>query len=39
VYRLPGHSGCVNDVAFHPTEPIVASASNDKTIFLGEIEE
>lgn len=36
LYRLPGHKGSVNDVAFHPTEPIIASASSDKTIFLGE---
>lgn len=39
VYRLPGHNACVNDVAFHPQEPILASASSDKTVFLGEIEE
>eukprot|EP01129_Flabellula_baltica_P007030 TRINITY_DN2692_c0_g1_i1.p2 TRINITY_DN2692_c0_g1~~TRINITY_DN2692_c0_g1_i1.p2 ORF type:complete len:191 (-),score=35.07 TRINITY_DN2692_c0_g1_i1:15-587(-) len=38
-YRLPGHNGTVNEVSFHPTEPIVASCSTDKTIYLGEIEE
>ena len=36
-YKLPGHKGCVNDVAFHPSEPIIASASNDKTVYLGEL--
>lgn len=36
-YRLPGHSGSVNDAVFHPSQPIVASASSDATIFLGEI--
>jgi len=38
VYRLPGHKGSVNDAAFHPKEPIVASAGSDKSIYLGEIE-
>ena len=37
LYRLPGHKGSVNDVAFHPFEPIIASASSDKTIFIGEL--
>eukprot|EP00188_Purpureofilum_apyrenoidigerum_P002052 Plantae.Rhodophyta-Purpureofilum_apyrenoidigerum.ctg22219.p1 GENE.Plantae.Rhodophyta-Purpureofilum_apyrenoidigerum.ctg22219~~Plantae.Rhodophyta-Purpureofilum_apyrenoidigerum.ctg22219.p1 ORF type:complete len:361 (-),score=50.35 Plantae.Rhodophyta-Purpureofilum_apyrenoidigerum.ctg22219:367-1449(-) len=37
LYKLPGHRGCVNDVAFHPEEPIIGSASSDKTIYLGEI--
>lgn len=37
LYRLPGHKGSVNDVAFHPFEPIIASASSDKTIFVGEL--
>ncbi len=36
-YKLPGHKGQVNEVAFHPTQPIIASASSDKTIFLGEL--
>ena len=36
LYALPGHRGCVNDVHFHPTEPILLSASSDKTLFLGE---
>ncbi|XP_076043020.1 U5 small nuclear ribonucleoprotein 40 kDa protein [Oratosquilla oratoria] len=38
LYKLPGHNGSVNDVQFHPKEPIVMSVSNDKQIFLGEIE-
>jgi Prp8 binding protein len=38
-YRLPGHSGSVNAVAFHPSEPIVGSGSSDKTIYLGELAE
>lgn len=37
VYKLPGHLGSVNDVAFHPNEPIIASASSDKKVFLGEL--
>ena len=32
VYKLPGHSGSVNEVAFHPTEPIIGSASSDKKV-------
>eukprot|EP01132_Coremiostelium_polycephalum_P006084 gene6084-7581_t len=37
LYKLPGHNGSVNEVSFHPTEPIIASCSSDKTIYLGEI--
>eukprot|EP00035_Acanthoeca_spectabilis_P038147 m.50459 g.50459 ORF g.50459 m.50459 type:complete len:348 (+) comp9014_c0_seq2:2419-3462(+) len=36
-YKLPGHSGSVNDIDFHPSEPIVLSASSDKKIYLGEL--
>ncbi|KAJ1970470.1 hypothetical protein H4R34_006048, partial [Dimargaris verticillata] len=36
LYKLPGHKGCVNQVHFHPHEPIVLSASSDRTLFLGE---
>ena len=36
-YKLPGHRGSVNEVVFHPTEPIIASCSNDKSIYLGEL--
>lgn len=38
LYKLPGHNGSVNDVDFHPNEPIIASGSSDKQIYLGEIE-
>lgn len=37
LYKLPGHNGIVSEVDFHPKEPIIASCSNDKTIYLGEI--
>jgi len=37
MYKLPGHRGTVNEVDFHPKEPIVGSASSDRTVFLGEI--
>jgi Prp8 binding protein len=36
-YYLPGHKGSVNEVIFHPSEPVIASAGSDKTIFLGEL--
>ena len=37
VYKLPGHSGSINEVDFHPNQPIIASCANDKQIYLGEI--
>jgi len=37
LYKLPGHSGCVNEVDFHPNEPILLSCADDKLIFMGEI--
>eukprot|EP01095_Lingulamoeba_sp_RSL-Kostka_P003266 TRINITY_DN1425_c0_g1_i1.p1 TRINITY_DN1425_c0_g1~~TRINITY_DN1425_c0_g1_i1.p1 ORF type:complete len:369 (+),score=97.90 TRINITY_DN1425_c0_g1_i1:191-1297(+) len=37
LYKLPGHKGVVTSVSFHPNEPIIASSSTDKTIYLGEI--
>lgn len=37
LYKLPGHNGSVNDVQFHTDEPIVASASSDKNVYMGEI--
>lgn len=37
LYALPGHAGSVNEVAFHPTEPIIASCGSDKQIYLGEL--
>eukprot|EP01023_Acetabularia_acetabulum_P061274 TRINITY_DN7398_c0_g2_i2.p1 TRINITY_DN7398_c0_g2~~TRINITY_DN7398_c0_g2_i2.p1 ORF type:complete len:359 (-),score=31.67 TRINITY_DN7398_c0_g2_i2:276-1352(-) len=36
-YRLPGHTASVNEVVFHPKQPIIASAGSDKNIYLGEI--
>ena len=39
-YVLPGHAGSVNAVAFHPTEPaVIASASSDGVVFVGELAE
>jgi len=37
LYKLPGHQGSVNEVDFHPTEPIIVSCSNDKKMYVGEI--
>jgi Prp8 binding protein len=37
LYKLPGHVGSVNEVDFHPKEPIVGSCSSDRKVFLGEI--
>ena len=37
LYTLGGHQGTVNQVIFHPKEPIIASCSNDSTIYLGEL--
>jgi len=37
-YKLPGHQGSVNEVSFHPTEPIIVSCGSDAKIYLGEIE-
>jgi len=37
-YKLPGHQGTVNEVCFHPKEPIIASCGADAKIYLGEIE-
>ena len=36
-YRLPGHRSIVNDVDFHPIEPIICSVSSDHSVILGEI--
>jgi Prp8 binding protein len=38
LYKLPGHRGVVNQVAFHPTQPIIASVSADRAVYLGEID-
>jgi len=37
LYKLPGHSSTINEVVFHPNEPIILSCSSDKSIFLGEL--
>ena len=37
LYYLGGHKGSVNQTIFHPYEPIVASCSSDKTIYIGEL--
>lgn len=38
LYYLPGHKDTVNEVVFSPAnEPVIASGSSDKTIFLGEL--
>lgn len=37
LYRLPGHKGSVNEAVFHPIQPIIASASSDRTVFMGEL--
>ncbi len=39
LYMLPGHAGSVNDVRFHPNphERVIASASSDRNLFLGEL--
>lgn len=36
-YRLPGHRGTVNSVAFHPKQKVLASGSADGTIIIGEL--
>lgn len=36
-YHLPGHTLSVNEVAFHPKEPILGSGGSDKKIYLGEL--
>uniref|UniRef100_A0A7S1B0Q9 Uncharacterized protein n=1 Tax=Noctiluca scintillans TaxID=2966 RepID=A0A7S1B0Q9_NOCSC len=36
-YKLPGHTGSVNEICFHPKEPIIASASSDRLVFMGEL--
>merc|ERR1711982_173294 len=36
-YRLPGHTGSVNEICFHPKEPIIASMASDRLVFLGEL--
>uniref|UniRef100_H2M7K1 U5 small nuclear ribonucleoprotein 40 kDa protein n=1 Tax=Oryzias latipes TaxID=8090 RepID=H2M7K1_ORYLA len=38
LYKLPGHAGSVNEVVFHPEEPVVLSGSSDKRLYMGEIQ-
>ena len=38
IFKLPGHKGTVNDVAFHPSAPVIASAGSDGRVYLGELE-
>ena len=35
--KLMGHNGSINETHFNPKYPIIASASSDHTVFLGEI--
>ena len=37
LYKLPGHTGSVNEAVFHPNEPVIGSAASDKNIYLGEL--
>jgi len=37
LYRLPGHTGSVNEVDMHPTEKVIISASSDRTMYCGEL--
>eukprot|EP00919_Chromeraceae_sp_WS-2016_P075519 GHVR01178648.1.p1 GENE.GHVR01178648.1~~GHVR01178648.1.p1 ORF type:complete len:350 (-),score=70.42 GHVR01178648.1:155-1177(-) len=39
MFRLPGHFGTVQEVSFHPTEPIIGSCGADKRIYVGELSE
>lgn len=39
LHRLGGHNGSVNECSFSPTDKLIASASSDKTVILGEIPE
>lgn len=36
-FKLPGHSGSVNDISFSPSEPIIVSASTDRKLLIGEL--
>lgn len=36
-WKLPGHSGSVNDISFSPSEPIIVSASTDRKLLIGEL--
>eukprot|EP01029_Cantina_marsupialis_P009840 TRINITY_DN226_c0_g1_i4.p1 TRINITY_DN226_c0_g1~~TRINITY_DN226_c0_g1_i4.p1 ORF type:complete len:348 (+),score=51.97 TRINITY_DN226_c0_g1_i4:65-1108(+) len=36
-YRFSGHSASLNDISWHPDEPIICTCSTDKNIVLGEL--
>ncbi|XP_055921351.1 U5 small nuclear ribonucleoprotein 40 kDa protein-like [Eupeodes corollae] len=36
LHELPGHESTINDIKFHPKEPIILSASEDNYLFLHE---
>ena len=36
-HRLGGHTGSVNETAMHPSGTLIASASSDRKLWLGEI--
>lgn len=38
LYKLPGQAGPISEVAFHPDEPTVPSASGDKRLNMGEVQ-
>merc|ERR1712187_127501 len=35
--KLPGHTDSVNEVVFHPTEPIIGSCSSDRQIHIRDL--
>ncbi|TIB96818.1 WD40 repeat-like protein [Wallemia mellicola] len=39
LYKLPGHTGTVNAVDIHPSEPIIVSSGKDAKMYLGELME
>lgn len=39
LHRLGGHNGSVNECSFSPVDRLIASASGDKTIIVGEVPE
>lgn len=38
VCQIPGHKGCINSVAWHPSQLVVASCSSDGTACIGRVE-
>ena len=35
--QLPVHKSCVNQVSFHPSQNLIATCSEDSTLFLGDL--